>query len=46
MLAELYEKYIRPEDGWTKKVFICYSNQGGKNPKAEYVWCRNFKVEI
>ena len=43
--CELYKKYIRPEDGW-QKVFLSYSNQGGKNPKAEYVWCRNFKVEI
>ena len=42
--CNLYQEYLTADKGWTK-VFICYSNQGA-NPKAEYVWCRNFKVEI
>ena len=42
--CNLYQEIIKPENGWTK-VFICHTNQD-KNPKEEYVWCRNFKVEL
>lgn len=41
--CNLYQEYLTADKGWTK-VFICHSNQGA-NPKAEYVWCRNFKCE-
>ena len=42
--CNLYQEYLTTDKGW-RKVFICNSNQS-TNPKAEYVWCRNFKVEI
>ena len=41
--CNLYQEYLTADKGWNR-VFIGYSNQGA-NPKAEYVWCRNFKVE-